>query len=101
MSTGPASADFDAALGVAASAARRWLDGVAERPISPRAGIEEVKDALGRELEDEGEDAARVVAQLATAVEPGLMGMPSQRFFGWVIGGAQPASLGADWLVTA
>jgi glutamate/tyrosine decarboxylase-like PLP-dependent enzyme len=31
----------------------------------------------------------------------GLMGMGSGRFFGFVIGGAVPASLAADWLVTA
>ena len=31
----------------------------------------------------------------------GLMGMGSGRFFGFVIGGALPAAIGADWLVTA
>ncbi|MGZ4597839.1 MAG: pyridoxal phosphate-dependent decarboxylase family protein, partial [Actinomycetes bacterium] len=34
-------------------------------------------------------------------VEPGLMAMPSGRFFGWVIGGTLPAALAADWLVSA
>ena len=39
---------------------------------------------------------------MADAVEAGgLMGMDSGRFFGFVIGGALPAALAADWLVTA
>src|SRR4051794_36353231 len=39
---------------------------------------------------------------MADVVEAGgLMGMGSGRFFGFVIGGAVPASLAADWLVTA
>ena len=38
---------------------------------------------------------------MADAVEAGgLMGMGSGRFFGFVIGGALPAALAADWLVS-
>ncbi len=46
-------------------------------------------------------DAASVVDELARLAEPGLMAMPSGRFFGWVIGGTLPAAMAADWLVTA
>ena len=42
-----------------------------------------------------------VVDLLATLADPGLMAMPSGRFFGWVIGGTLPAALAADWLVSA
>jgi glutamate/tyrosine decarboxylase-like PLP-dependent enzyme len=42
-----------------------------------------------------------VIDELAAFAEPGLMAMPSGRFFGWVIGGTLPAALAADWLVTA
>ena len=45
--------------------------------------------------------AAEVVDYLADKAEPGLMAMPSGRFFGWVIGGTLPAALAADWLVSA
>lgn len=45
--------------------------------------------------------AAAVVEYLADNAEPGLMAMPSGRFFGWVIGGTLPAALAADWLVSA
>ena len=42
-----------------------------------------------------------MVEHLATALEPGLTAMPSGRFYGMVIGGAHPAALAADWLVSA
>jgi glutamate/tyrosine decarboxylase-like PLP-dependent enzyme len=42
-----------------------------------------------------------VIAELAAAAEPGLVAEPSGRYFGFVIGGAVPASLAADWLTTA
>ncbi|WP_127793173.1 pyridoxal-dependent decarboxylase [Agromyces sp. LHK192] len=94
-------AQYRGPLAVAARAAEDWLDGVAERPIAPSAGIEDVKDALGRALPDAGEDSVAVVESLAAAVVPGLMAMQSPRFHGWVIGGTSPASLAADWLVSA
>ena len=45
--------------------------------------------------------APDVIDFLAKEAEPGLMAMPSGRFFGWVIGGTLPAALAADWLVSA
>jgi glutamate/tyrosine decarboxylase-like PLP-dependent enzyme len=42
-----------------------------------------------------------VVDELARLAEPGLMAMPSGRFYGWVIGGTLPAAMAADWLVSA
>lgn len=90
----------EAALEAALERARTWLDGLEDRPIAPRADADTVKDAIGRVLPDEGEDADAVVRRLADAAEPGVMAMGSPRFYGWVIGGAQPAALGADWLVS-
>ena len=51
--------------------------------------------ARGRHGPARGRRRARRVA------EPGLMAMGSGRYFGFVIGGALPASLAADWLVSA
>ncbi|GAA4181151.1 pyridoxal phosphate-dependent decarboxylase family protein [Gryllotalpicola koreensis] len=93
--------EFDAALEVAHRHASRWLAELPERPIAPQADIDQIKDALGRELPATGASAREVVERLAVAGEPGLVGMPSPRFFGFVIGGTLPAALGADWLVSA
>jgi glutamate/tyrosine decarboxylase-like PLP-dependent enzyme len=93
--------EYSEVLRVAERHAHEWLASVAERPIDARAGVDQVKDALGRELAEEGQDAAAVVDHLATAIEPGLIAMGSPRFYGFVIGGTYPAALGADWLVSA
>lgn len=94
-------APYDEVLALADRYARDWLDSVRERPIPPRAGIEAVIDALGRDLPEHGEPAADVITRLAEGVEPGLIAIGSPRFFGWVMGGTQPVALAADWLVSA
>ena len=42
-----------------------------------------------------------MIDRLAAAVEPGLMANASGRFYGWVMGGALPVAIAADWLVAA
>jgi glutamate/tyrosine decarboxylase-like PLP-dependent enzyme len=63
--------------------------------------VDEVAAAFAGPMPEVGRDAAKVVDALARGAEPGLMAMPSGRFFGWVIGGTHPAALAADWLVSA
>ncbi len=92
---------LDPALDRAHEHARRWLASLADRPVSPRADADTIAAALGRDLPEGATPAEDVIDLLATACEPGLTGMPSGRFFGFVIGGSQPAALAADWLVGA
>src|SRR5207247_1982352 len=42
-----------------------------------------------------------VVPELAAAADRGIVAEPGGRYFGFVIGGAVPAALAADWLATA
>ena len=93
--------DYGPPLGEAATLATRWLDGVRDGRIPPTADVEQVKDALGRALPERGPDAVEVLRRLARAAEPGLMRIHSPRFHGWVMGGAQPVALAADWLTSA
>jgi glutamate/tyrosine decarboxylase-like PLP-dependent enzyme len=93
--------DAEKALERAHALATTWLGSLDDRPVPARAGADAVADALGRDLPDEPTAAADVVDLLAEAVEPGLVAMPSGRFFGFVIGGSHPAALAADWLVGA
>ncbi|HEY6793128.1 MAG TPA: pyridoxal-dependent decarboxylase [Kineosporiaceae bacterium] len=92
---------FVPALERALSHTRAWLASLPDRPVGPRATADEVLAAFDGPLPQRGCDAAEVVDSLAAGADPGLMAMPSGRFFGWVIGGSHPAALAADWLVTA
>src|SRR4051794_7083408 len=94
-------AEYDQVLEVARERARRYLGGVTDRPVAEQASVKELRAALDRKLPNEGEDAARVVEELADAAEPGLIALGSPRYFGFVIGGAPPAARGADWLAGA
>ncbi|HEX2307712.1 MAG TPA: pyridoxal-dependent decarboxylase [Jatrophihabitantaceae bacterium] len=90
-----------AVLSVAHEHAARFLAGLPDRPVWPRATYAEMLAALGGPLPDVGQDPVRVVAELAERADPGLVAIPSGRFFGFVIGGSLPAALGADWLTSA
>jgi len=97
----PREAPYDAALAAAAQAARAWLDGVDRRPVPPRQDARAMLAAFDGPLPEAGTDAADVVRDLAERAGPGLMATGSGRFHGWVIGGALPAPVAADWLVSA
>ena len=101
MDDGTTNDAYRAALDVAYRQALSWLDSLEERPIRPDADVDTILSTLVRDLPDTGADAAAVVEELAQAAEPGLMAMGSSRFYGFVIGGAYPAALAADWLVSA
>lgn len=93
--------EYREALDVAHRRAVAWLDSLDDRPIRPDLDVDGVLARLDRRLPDDGASAATVVEEMADASEPGLMAMGSSRFYGFVIGGAYPAALGADWLVSA
>ena len=52
-------------------------------------------------LPEHGEAPDVVIDALAAGAEPGLVATAGPRHFGFVIGGALPAALAADWLVSA
>ncbi|HET9508836.1 MAG TPA: aminotransferase class V-fold PLP-dependent enzyme [Gaiellaceae bacterium] len=64
------------------------------------ATVDELRAALALPLGDGPVAAEQVVADLIAAAEPGVVGIPSGRYFGFVIGGALPAALAADWLTS-
>jgi glutamate/tyrosine decarboxylase-like PLP-dependent enzyme len=78
-----------------------FLNGLDDRPVAARTDVDQVAEALGGPLQEQSLDPLEVVEELVAAAEPGLVAMPSGRFFGWVIGGVLPAALGADWLTSA
>ena len=83
-----------------ADLAADFLGSLETRPVAARAGVEELREALRRPLPENPVDARVVVEELAAAAELGVVGIPSGRYFGFVIGSALPAALAADWLTS-
>ncbi|WP_457966577.1 aminotransferase class V-fold PLP-dependent enzyme [Arthrobacter sp. D1-29] len=92
---------YSEALAAAARLAAEWLKSLPDRHVGPTLTAHDLVADFGGPLLAEGMPPVDVVEYLAAKADPGLMAMPSGRFFGWVIGGTLPAALAADWLVSA
>ena len=92
--------DEDKVLTRVLDEATSFLSGLDDRPVAARADVDQVAEALGGPLPEDGSEALEVVEALIAGAEPGVVAMPSGRFFGWVIGGVLPAALAADWLTS-
>jgi glutamate/tyrosine decarboxylase-like PLP-dependent enzyme len=93
--------DVRALLEQTAARAATYLEGLAERRVAPEVGVDELREALSVPLQRDPLPGDQVVAELCEAAEDGLMATAGPRFFGFVIGGALPAAVAADWLATA
>jgi glutamate/tyrosine decarboxylase-like PLP-dependent enzyme len=83
-----------------AELAAEYLESLEDRPVFPQVSAEELRAALGGPLPETPTDPQEVMEALAKAADPGLVAMGSGRYFGFVIGGALPAALAADWLTS-
>ena len=86
------------ALDRALAIARGYIASRADRPVWPTATLEELRTALGGSLPATPIDPADVIDALARAAEPGLVTTTGPRYFGFVTGGALPATVAAEWL---
>ena len=77
-----------------------YLQGLPKSHVGAQAGLEELRERLGKVLPEGQSDPAEVIDQLVEDVRDGLAGSAGGRFFGWVIGGSVPAALAADWLTS-
>jgi glutamate/tyrosine decarboxylase-like PLP-dependent enzyme len=81
--------------------ARGYIASRSDRPVWPTISLEELRETLGGALPDDPIDPVEVVDALARAADPGLVTTTGPRYFGFVTGGALPATVAADWLTTA
>jgi glutamate/tyrosine decarboxylase-like PLP-dependent enzyme len=91
--------ELDAVVAFVADQARKYLDGIEDRPVrDPRA--EEAAATFGGSLPEDGVGALAALEELIQGGE-GLVHSAGPRFFHFVNGGVTPAALGADWLSSA
>jgi glutamate/tyrosine decarboxylase-like PLP-dependent enzyme len=90
-----------AILDDAARRARRYLEGLDERAVAPTPGAVSGLKALDEPLPENAVDPGDTLALLDRVVSPATMASAGPRFFGFVIGGALPVTLAANWLAGA
>src|SRR5258707_7203444 len=81
--------------------ALRYLESLADRPVGPDPeGVKQLA-AWDTPLPQGPTDPHEVLRLLDEVGSPATMAMAGPRFFGFVIGGALPVTVAANWLATA
>lgn len=93
--------NFRKALHVAFDRAVAHLEHLDDSSVAATLDAAALRKHLSKPLASDGIPAPQVVEDLAHDVQGGLLGSAGGRFFGWVIGGALPAAVAADWLTSA
>ena len=88
-------------LQAAADRAMCYLDGLDERGVAPTPAAVAAVSAFEEAMPESPCDPAETLELLDRVGSPATMAMAGPRFFGFVIGGALPVSLAANWLAGA
>jgi glutamate/tyrosine decarboxylase-like PLP-dependent enzyme len=85
----------------AASRAMRYLDELDGRPVWPTAEALAGLNRFVEPLQEASVPAGDVLAMLDEFGSPATVASAGGRYFGYVVGGALPATVAANWLATA
>src|SRR5258708_3751464 len=90
--------DFRKTLDYAFAQAVAHLEHLDQSSVAATVDLDTLRARINKPLAPTGISPHQVIEELSHAVAGGLLGSAGGRFFGWVIGGALPAAIGADWL---
>lgn len=88
-------------LAEAQQRAVRYLDGLDSRPVFPSATAVAALPALGGPLPEQPGSALETLALMDNIGSPATVATAGRRYFGYVVGGAIPVTLAANWLAGA
>jgi len=91
--------ELDEVLSLVGTEARRYLEGLDERPLLTD-GSEAAARSLGGPFPEEGEGALVALKELVETGIEASVASSGPRMFHFVTGGVTPAALGADWLTS-
>src|SRR5688500_65395 len=83
-----------------AELAVEYLEGLPDRPVMGEHDVSALRAELVTDLPEAGEDPATVIERLAEVGGRAAVAMAGPRYFGFVIGGALPSTIAADWLTS-
>jgi glutamate/tyrosine decarboxylase-like PLP-dependent enzyme len=92
---------YEELLRQACETALAFLAKLDSASVAATADLATLRARLGRALGERGIAADQVITEMAADAEGGIIGSAGGRFFGWVIGGAFPVAVAADWLTSA
>jgi glutamate/tyrosine decarboxylase-like PLP-dependent enzyme len=79
--------------------AGQFLTSLDRLPVDARLTAASTR-ALLSSLPEEGREPVEVISSLIAAAQHGIVRNTGGRFFGWVMGGALPSAMAADWLTS-
>jgi glutamate/tyrosine decarboxylase-like PLP-dependent enzyme len=88
-------------LGFAADRAQRYVQEIGERRVAPEPGDVAALAKFHEKFPEMGSDSREVVRVLDELGSPATVATTGGRYFGFVNGGALPASMAASWLASA
>jgi len=93
--------DLAGLLARTAELSARYLATLPDRHVGAREDANVLTERLRVPLPDGPEDPTAVIERMARELDTGLVATAGPRYFGFIVGGALPASIAADWLTAA